>query len=131
MKRTILAVAVLALLLAATAGADTRTPNPAAEQPPQRELLARGIVLRVAPISVRASSGSVVTCQVRNRALVADLSVGDHVKLKCIGVEGGWLLRRLVIHPAAPSSEPTAERTSERPSERPAATREAPSRPAG
>lgn len=127
MKRTILAVAVLALLLAATAGADTRTPNPAAAQPPQRELLARGIVLRVAPISVRASSGSVITCQVRNRALVADLSVGDHVKLKCVGVEGSWLLRRLVIHPAAPPSEPTAERTSERP----VATREHPSRPAG
>ena len=127
MKRTILAVTALALILAATAGANTRTPTPAVEPPPPRELLARGVVLRVAPISVRTSSGSIITCQVRNRALVRDLSVGDHVKLKCIGVEGVWLLRRLVIHPTAPSREPTAERSTERP----AVTREQPSRPAG
>jgi hypothetical protein len=131
MKRTILAVTALALILTATAGADSRTPTPAAEQPLHRELLARGVVLRVAPISVRASSGSIVTCQVRNRALVADLSVGDHVKLKCVGVDGVWLLRRLVIHPVTPSREPAAERQAERQAERPAVAREHPSRPAG
>lgn len=127
MKRIVLAATALALLLAPTAGADTRAPTPAAEQTPHRQLLARGLVLRVSPISVRASTGSIVTCHVRNRALVADLSVGDHVKLKCIGIEGRWILRRLVIHPKDPSREPAAERSPERT----AVAREGATRPAG
>ncbi len=111
MKRIVLAATVLALLVAPTAGADTGAPGPVVEQRPHRELLVRGVVVRVSPISVRASIGSVVTCEVRNRALVAELSVGDRVKMKCIGVEGRWILRRLVIHPSAGVAEPAPERS--------------------
>ncbi len=111
MKRIVLAATALALLVAPTAGADMGAPDPVVEQRPHRELLVRGVVVRVSPISVRASIGSVVTCEVRNRALVAELLVGDRVKMKCIGVEGRWVLRRLVIHQSARAAEPAPERS--------------------
>jgi len=114
MKRIVLATTALALLIAPTAGAETGAPGRVVEQRPHREILARGVVVRVSPISVRASIGSVVTCEVRNRALVAGLSVGDRVKMKCIGVDGRWVLRRLVVHPPATAREPAAERSQER-----------------
>jgi len=114
MKRIVLGATALALLVAPTVGAETRAPGPVVEQRPHRELLVRGTVVRISPISVRASIGSVVTCEVRNRALVESLSVGDHVKMKCVGVDGRWVLRRLAVHPSSTARERPVERSPER-----------------
>lgn len=107
MKVIVLAAMALALLVAPTAGADTGAPDPVVKQRPHREILVRGVVIAVSPISVRASIGAIVTCEVRNRKLVEGLSVGDRVKMKCIGIDGRWVLRRLAINPAPPRVEPT------------------------
>ena len=111
MKRIILAAVASAILLAPSALAEDRAPDAAAtQQRPHREILVRGVAVAVSPISVRASIGSIVTCAVRNRALVADLEVGDRVLMKCVAVNGRLVLRRLVIHPAPERREPTRER---------------------
>lgn len=109
MKRIVFTTA-LVLLLAPTAGADTGRPDPAVKQRPHREIVVRGVVVAISPISVRASIGAVVTCEVRNRALVAGLSVGDRVRMKCVAIDGRWVLRRLAINPTAPPVEPARER---------------------
>jgi hypothetical protein len=111
MKRVVLAASAVALLLAPTAGADTgRADNRAVPERPHRAILVRGTALALAPISVRASIGSVVTCEVRNRALIADLAIGDHVLMKCVGMDGQLVLRRLVIHRVVPpSGRPSTE----------------------
>lgn len=101
MTRIALAVTAMLLLLAPTAGADTRNPGPTADQLRHREIVVRGTVAVVSPISVRASIGAVVTCVVRNRELVAGVSVGDHVRMKCVTAGGRWVLRRLAIGPGA------------------------------
>lgn len=122
MNRIVLAATAAALLLAPTAGADDGVSDPIAKQRPHREILVRGVALAVSPISVRASSGSVVTCEVRNRALVATLSVGDRVRMKCVGFDGRWILRRLAINPTKPpEAEPARRRIAVAPSVLPVA----------
>jgi hypothetical protein len=110
MKRIVLAATASALLLAPAAGAADRAPDPVAKQRQQREILVRGVVLAVSPVKVRASIGSIVTCQVHNRTLVANLEVGDHVLMKCVARDGRWILRRLAIHPIPPRPESSRER---------------------
>ena len=105
MKHFALAASAVALLLASTAGADTgRGNDQAVQQRPHRSILVRGTAVALSPIAVRASIGSVVTCQVRNRALIADLAIGDHVLMKCVASDGRLVLRRLVIHQLVPPS---------------------------
>jgi hypothetical protein len=106
MKRIILAAAASALLLVPAAAAEIRAADTAAKQREQRAILVRGVAVAVSPITVRASIGSIVTCEVRNRALVADLEVGDRVLMKCVARDSRWILRRLVIHPAAQPRRP-------------------------
>jgi hypothetical protein len=110
MKRIILAATALVLLLAPAAGADTGSPDPVVKQRHHHEIVVRGVVLAVSPISVRASIGAIVTCEVRNRQLVKGLVVGDRVRMKCIGIEGRWILRRLAINPGTPPVEPARAR---------------------
>jgi hypothetical protein len=110
MKPIVLAATALVLLLAPAAGADTGSPDPVVKQRHHREIVVRGVVVAVSPISVRASIGAIVTCEVRNRELVEGLVVGDRVKMKCIGIEGRWILRRLAINPGTPPVEPAKAR---------------------
>jgi hypothetical protein len=105
MKRIVLAASALALLVVPAAGADPgRAASQTEHQRRHREVLVRGTAVALSPISVRASIGTVVTCEVRNRALIADLAIGDHVLMKCVAIEGRLVLRRLAIHPAGPPS---------------------------
>jgi hypothetical protein len=113
MKRIVLAATALLLLVApAAATADT---GPTIVQRHQRQILVRGVVLAVSPVKVRATIGATVTCHVRNRELVAGLVVGDHVRMKCVAGDGEWILRRLAINPASPSTERSTERSTMRP----------------
>lgn len=107
MKLIVLAATALALLVAPAVGAETGAPDPVVKQRPHRQIVVRGVALAVSPISVRASIGEIVTCEVRNRTLVAGLTVGDRVRMKCVAIDGRWVLRRLAINPAPPQIEPT------------------------
>jgi hypothetical protein len=111
MKRLALAASAVALLLAPAAIADPgRGVDQVTPQRPHRSILVRGAAVSLAPISVRASIGSLVTCDVRNRAQIADLAIGDHVLMKCVAIDGRLVLRRLVIHHVLP---PVAARPAE------------------
>jgi hypothetical protein len=112
MTRIALAVTAMLLLLAPTAAADTRNPGAAVDQLRLREIVVRGTVAVVSPISVRASIGTVVTCVVRNRELVAGVSVGDHVRMKCVSAGGRWILRRLAVSPGASPADRTRTQVS-------------------
>jgi hypothetical protein len=105
MKRIVLAATASVLLLAPVAGADSGDREPVVKQRHHREILVRGTVLAISPIEVRATIGAIVTCEVRNRELVAGLVVGDRVRMKCVGMNGHWILRRLAINPAEPTRD--------------------------
>ena len=113
MKRIVLTAT--ALLLLATAATTSASIGPAIAQRHERQILVRGIVVAVSPIKVRASIGATITCEVRDAELVATLVVGDHVRMKCIAVDGRLVLRRLAINPAARPQARAAEPPSERP----------------
>lgn len=112
---TRIALTATALLLLVAPAAATADTGPSAVHRHQRQIVVRGTVLTVSPISVRASIGATVTCVVRNRELVANLVVGDHVRMKCVEVDGRLVLRRLAVNPVPPTRDATGDPAPERP----------------